>query len=519
MRILFLTLLALVFATPSHVRAQDGDPLLKELQKLLKEQGGRRRLQRDPKFRQSKARWPEYERVIGESIREQDRALAGPRDGVESSRMLYETRARTSDDPVNVYLHGRIQGLTGNLDVAYKSFRNAVEQDLYFYWAWDGLGVYHSFKQNWSEAMECFERALQIREDFVKAKEGLVQCYMEAGRFSSAVSYLKEILQHPDARPRSALEVDTRKRLAEAYRRQGDHPAAIEELTLLINRGERDRQIYAMRAWCNRKLERYADAARDCETLIELDPDDHRSHMQLASYYIKLGRNADAADSLEKALEVGADRLQPDSRAGIESDVERLRKLPARQKPDDKRRSPDDWIDRLLEDKDLENRREAMFALATMPRSLPDEQLFRRVIQAFARAIKDKDAVIRAKALQQVCWRLPVGEPRVFSVITILMDDVDPRVRGMACHQCRHYPEREVVPHLILALRKENDAYVVTRINETLNLKTLAWVKRVLPAEDEIEAKDIVALRRAWDDWYRRNRDVYRKHEPEGFNK
>ena len=58
-------------------------------------------------------------------------------------------------------------------------------------------------------------------------------------------------------------------------------------------------------------------------------------------------------------------------------------------------------------------------------------------------------------------------------------------------------------------------AWMVFSHSLSLNSVTLAWIERVLPGDLEIE--DRVRVRDEWLSWYRKNRDVYRRNEPENF--
>lgn len=500
--------------------AQPGDdPLIKEFERYVAAVGGRRNLQEDADFQRSRAGWDEARREIAEGIATQDQALAGSPSELEKASTLFASRAKSRGRPVDHYLHGRILGLTGHLEDAYAAFTEALKQDRFFYWAWDGLGVYHSNKGNWNEAVTKFDRVLQLNRNYLKSAFGRAQCLFQLGETSGAAMQLREILDNPAAREDRQVLDQARLLLAESYRSNKDYDAAIRELTALEKDGLRDDvRLYAMRAWCSKQLERWSEAIRDYDRILALDAGEFRYLVLKGDCLVKLGRNAEAIKSYEGYLAEAKGTIDSKEEQSIRDLVEQLRSRPAVENPKQQALNLQDLCNNALNSPHLDKRREAIFMLARHPQVRdPAEPVFNLLRQTFSKAILDDDPMIAAKALEQMNERFwdPV---RLFNVTRMLARrpyGKDPLVRNMACYQLQNYDPKAAVPVLIMALQEEPDLGVFRSIHESLNSMTLAWIDRVLP--DDLEVRDVAATRGKWLAWYKKHRDVYRRNEPDDF--
>ncbi len=509
--------ISMILMSASFLSAQDADDaMIKEFQKFVEGKGGQNQLMRDPEYAASVGRRKHLQGLVQEGIALQEKALAGTKSEIEKAVTLFASRAQTRGTAIDHYLYGRILGQTRVLDEAYREFKEALVLDRYLPWAWDGLGVYHSNKGNWAEAIEKFKRVLQLWPGHVKATFGLAQCYFRLERYSDGLGYLRAILNRPEVVQDPAVLRQTRLLIAEALRNQGKFADAIDVLTQVLKVNANDSRVLTARAWCSKRLGRLDDAARDYEALLVIKPGERRFYEQLFDIRRSQGRNADAIKVLERLLEDGVGDLTAAQITPYQDAIERLRKLPAHENPKKRRLRFDDYIKNLANSPHVEKRREAIKVLASAP-PLPANDSRRRIVRkALAGALKDRDCAIKCIALEQINRRF--GDERVLNV-TMLLGSIehekDSRVRGMANHILQDYPGKMVTPALIMAMKTEPDLYVFRQIHESLNAATLAWIERVLP--NDLEIVDMVRIRKKWMAWYRRNRDLYRKYEPKDF--
>lgn len=511
-------LLLLLAAAPAWAQLDD-DPAVARMKKALSALGQGRALSNDAGFQRARSNWRSQGQAIDKAIKEQNAAGDGTAEQLKQVKTLYASRARTRGTAVDHYLHGRMLGLTGELDRAYEQFKLALQQDLYFYWAWDGIGVYHVNRGDYALAREAFKRVLQLNPDYRKAAFGIVESYTQERNVQQAVSKLQEIISNNGRKLDPEIERQARLQLANLYRGQGEPASAIKELDWLIKNGVDIARVRAMRANCNTALERWAAAISDYRRMLELDPEDHRWHFYIARCYVALGRNADAAREYGEGLRIGGTRIDRGTAATIEEERLRLLELPPVQKPDKRSLGLDDYINLAKNSASLEKRRQAVFTLVRSPLRLPSEEATKKVLGAFLNGVRDPDPVIQAVCLREVVRRLG-GTQRDDSIRALVIEVVrsggtDPKLRGMAYRLLGTWEDRYVMPYLLMGMRGESDPYVFEQLHETMNRVSLAWVERIAPPN--LTAQDMARIRSKWEKWYREHRDAYRKYEPEDF--
>ncbi|MEE9391530.1 MAG: tetratricopeptide repeat protein [Planctomycetota bacterium] len=492
----------------------DEDPIFKEIKRALKALSPSR-LQSQPDFQRSRSSWRAEEQQIHSAVEEQNRALGGPPAGLEAVRARYHALAQNSSRAVDHYLYGRLMGLDGQLEVAFSHFKRALTLDRYFFWAWDGVGVYYLNKGDNRLAKDAFERALQINKQHLKSEFGLVDLAVRARDFNTAVSHLLSILMK--AGQDEAVRQRARFNLAQVYRQRGEFAEAIGQIDQLLRPNERQLNLRLMRAHCHRALERWTEAAKDYRKIIQLDPTEYRYYFSLAGCYARLGRNADAVVEYDQGLRKAGSGLDFRARNSTANERDRLAKLPRVEDPSKRELSFDKLIARVGQAPEVERRRDAIFVLSGVPWPLPDRDRARRLLLAFSKAVEDPDDIVAAKGLQQVAARLP-GNENVFGLLEVVALDtrMGSKVRGMACHLLSAYHRgKPAIPILLMALRNEADPYVFSRIHESLNRLTLAWIERVPP--ETLQLQDMSRIRGKWQAWYKKHRDMYRKHEPKEF--
>lgn len=512
------TVVVMLLATAGAALGQGkDDPWLESLQQAMAELGQPQDIASDPSFKRSRAQWAEHSRAIQQAEKAQDAALERNASAIKDTVLLYQSRAESRGGALDHHLFARILGLTGELDLAYEHFRRALEIDKWFFWAWDGLGVYQIRMKQWHQAVRCFDRALQINPRFIRSMYGAGQAHLRQGEYGKAAGRLEKILLHEKASESPKILKGARLILAEVYRNQKQHAQAIEQLDQVISlndTGAIDTVIYSRRALCFRLLEKYADAARDYETILATDHADYRYNMQLATCYMQLGRNHDAANQFESGLKKAGKVVTGDERTRLEAEIARLRTLPSTQRPEKRRASLPEMLNRLARSTEVKRRREAIIWLSKAPLFVEtNPKATQQINKAILNALMDRDWLVRAKAIEEVSRRMHYRDEIVTKIWGYMIKDTDSRVRGMAHRALTAWGKPMVVPYLMKGL-EDRDPYVFLCAHEALNEVTLAWVHRVVPGI--ITPKVMAAIRADWKVWYVKNRDRYRRYELKG---
>lgn len=512
-------LFAVVFAlsaTGSVISQISKDPLVEEANKTLRDLTTQSALQNDPAYREASAKWKDYDFQIHQAEKEQDDALSGTVQQISAIVELYRSRAVGRNTALDHHLFARVMGLRNELDQAYDHFRTALKLDPFFFWSWDGLGVYYMRKENWSEAAECFRNAVRINPVFSRSVFGLAQSYLRLQNLTEAKRCVTEAMGRDALRRDSEFMLKARMHLAEIHRSEGNFAAAIEELSRIVDAGSKDIMVFQMRAHCSKKLERFGDAAQDYEKILEMAPKELRFLVEISNCYRRLGRNADAANSLERYLESAGD-LGGDVAASMRDQIQKLRALPPVENPKNQKLFLPDWMNRLRHHDDVQKRREAINVLSQAPIVIDgNQQATRDLNEVILRALLDDDGYIRAKAVEQIGFRMWWKED-LNKIWKFLVKDSDPRVRAMTHFVLPQWTEEDgetrpgAVPFLMKGI-EDDDKEVFWQAHESLNRVTLAFVDRVLPSE--ITPEQMASTRKKWSDWYAKNRDVYRKYEP-----
>ena len=194
----------------------------------------------------------------------------------------------------------------------------------------DGLDARRNLR--WQDARRLFERAVANDPSFAMAYSELVRVAQELGETQLVEEYRKKVLENLDRLPeRQRLLVEAR----DAHRYEGDQRKAIELFEALIAKypDEEDAYPELLRLQTNqpdqlavaeRGVEavpssgplrndyayqllfagRYAEAVRQLETYVELNPGEPNPHDSLAEAYLFTGQPEKAVEMYGQALEI-----------------------------------------------------------------------------------------------------------------------------------------------------------------------------------------------------------------------
>ncbi len=456
----------------------------------------------DQEYKEAQRRWPEYERIINSEITKQDKLVSAGGKKLDQQIAQYELRAEIEGTPVNHYLAGRILGLAERFEQARLFFERSIKVDPYFYWGHHGMGAYFARREMHEPAAKHYQQALELNPTFAKARFGLALCCIRMRKHLRAEALLQEIIADApdDVQPRLAL--------AQMYIQTSRHSEAINALLELKQRSTDTANVDRLLAFCYGRVDQLEKATALYGAILQEDPKDWRSAMELAKLLMRDGQNHAAAERFQQALDslpLGA-RVDREQMEGL---VAELRAGPAKAVKREGVQSPEQWLEILLNSVEPERRRRAALILSASPVRHAE------LDKGFLRALRDGDSFVRTIAVRTVgrWWgeAEQLDDERLVKIMSLLLDDRSETVRASAAATLGRADHPRAVPPLMGRLEKEDDPYVFHQIHRGLNRLTFAYISVVM--EDDLKADDLTALRRDWRAWYDANSSSYRKYE------
>lgn len=492
---------AILLCTAVLLSAQTDRPgadALRELDPAAKLQGG-------ADLERSKSKWPEAEREIDVAVARQDEALKKGGVDVDDTLKFYENRAQVRGGPTDLYLLGRMLGNTGRIEEARTKFEAALRLDAYFPWAYHGLGTCHAKREKFDDAVKAYRQALELSPDFLRSMEPLAGCLVQQGRVPEAEELLKKIVERNPTQPQALL---TLAKLQAARIRYGEAIVTVKKYLELL---PRDPEGLRILGYCFRKGELWDDAVRLYTQMITENPDDFSAHRALGEIHLRKGENKLARESFEAALKTRGDVASPEMEE-LRKLVDELTKRPDVEKKNPNQKSPQQWLEILLNSSEPERCEEAMRVLRSAPPNMLDEQLFLEINKGFLKALRLKHApVVRALVLRHLI-SAPMYEPSaLINLVSLFVDDPDARVRAMAVFFLGETRVPDAVPFAIKAI-DDPDPYVFECAHDAMFKLTPALPSPRLP--ESVDKGVMTATAKAWHDWYEINRDRYRRFEP-----
>lgn len=160
---------------------------------------------------------------------------------------------------------GFIASTIGNYQEAIHYNKLSIDEDPYDYNQWYNLGMLYFDNEQFIHAVEAFDMALAIKEDFVSALVYKAKSYAEAGKPAEAIIGFNEaLLLVPD-------DTETMMQLAGVYADAGDYAQAIQLYTVLADRRPFNYEPYFNRGLCHDALEHYTKAIKDYDRALEFN--------------------------------------------------------------------------------------------------------------------------------------------------------------------------------------------------------------------------------------------------------
>lgn len=196
---------------------------------------------------------------------------------------------RTQELPPHYLAMAQYQVERGMTDDAVKALRRLLEIDSHSVEAREMLGDLYLKREMKAEALDEFQQVIKI--------------YRSQGNDQAALELQQKMIQiFPEA-------VDLQYQVAVGLKDRGDFVGALSELDRLVAQRPDDLRALGYRGECLVALERFAEAARNSETILKLDPSLRDVRRGLIQLYLTLGQAEAALYHLQQLPEEDPKRV------------------------------------------------------------------------------------------------------------------------------------------------------------------------------------------------------------------
>lgn len=193
-------------------------------------------------------------------------------------------------------------------DEAIQNFDLCLKLDSQNSEAWNNKGATYSCMKKYKEAMACFNKALNIKPDYVTSlinradiKRNIYSDYNAAIKDYTRVIelYNPKNLNHADY----LMEALSRREYC--YFLKGKWQKALEDADRVLQTGNKPVDLIRRKGLCLLNLKRYDEAIEVFNTALEVKPDSNWTYLQRGLCYYHLKQDEPALGDFEKSLELG----------------------------------------------------------------------------------------------------------------------------------------------------------------------------------------------------------------------
>ncbi len=221
----------------------------------------------------------------------------------------------------------------GGYKQAIEDFNRAIEIKPHHEKTYNNRGnAYHALGR-YRQAIEDFNKAIEIKTDFPEAYNNRGNAYLALGNYKLAMGDINKAMEiKPDyatahnsrgnvyqnlGNYHQAIEdygraIENKPRYAEAYynrgtayNKLGNYRQAIEDLNRAINLKPDYPEAYVNRGFACKGLGNYQQAIEDYGSAIQIKPDYTFAYLNRSAAYVKLGNNDRAVNDLKMAAKLG----------------------------------------------------------------------------------------------------------------------------------------------------------------------------------------------------------------------
>ncbi len=211
--------------------------------------------------------------------------------------------AGVPDEARAAYERGMKAVAEGKVDTALNELKRALDLYPTYLRALNDLGVLHLKLNSLEEAAETFRQAIKLNQRFYYPRLNLGIVLNRQGNYGEAAQVLGQL--HKEVPTLTGLRFN----YAEALAGIGKLTEAKERLREALNEANLDRSTkseihFKLGVLLNRE-ERFAEAARELEQAVALDPNAANAHLQLGGALLQVKRLAEAERELLRAYQLG----------------------------------------------------------------------------------------------------------------------------------------------------------------------------------------------------------------------
>ena len=170
---------------------------------------------------------------------------------------------------------------------------------------WNNVGIGFLDQQQYSDALEAFERVVKLRPDYDDGYVNVGLTYIEWEKYPMARSSLEKALQLHPGYARALYY------MALVERRDGHPEAEVADLERVVELYPQSRDARRELGIAYYQQDRSADAMKQFEALQAIDPDDLAAHYNLAILYRRKGMKAEAAAQAAQYATIRVDPAAP----------------------------------------------------------------------------------------------------------------------------------------------------------------------------------------------------------------
>ena len=225
----------------------------------------------------------------------------------EYERMFYALKAALQENPANKEALERLWlcvELSKKYEASVELHDQILNADPYSHIAWYNLGHAHAYLGNYDEAIEAFEFAFVIDEQFECAYRDCAELCFELKMHKKALKFYLELLENFE--PDSELFL----RIGQCYLFSEDYPNAQNYFRRAIYLDPLNDEVYFHIGLCNVKEEKWITAITYFQKAINIEDQQEEYYFALAEAFNECGDDQQAEPNYQMATEIAPENAK-----------------------------------------------------------------------------------------------------------------------------------------------------------------------------------------------------------------